>query len=570
MLRIPVLLFLTLLTSPVRILVTCLFWLKRRKRSVVTWTVGGGRRPMEPKVFDNTLDTLDCVAQDPRIAGLRIEIRSLRLGWSQLYRLQAAIAGVAQSGTRVEAVLSSGGGRELLLASAAHRISMPPPGELYLAGVATPVRFYGDALASIGVEADLESAGAYKSFGEAYTRSHPTPENREAMEHLLEGLHGYWKDVLCEGRGLGEAEFEKALVASPISAADAVERGLIDAASYPDEDQDGWEELLGGPPREVPLASYGRLSRILRKLPKLARRRTQVAVVHLDGPVVERREQMPRSGRVIASDDVVPVLDDLAENERIEAVVMAVNSPGGSALASDLIARSVSALAEKKPVVAAMGNVAASGGYYISAKAHEIWAHRATITGSIGVVGGKIVLGGALARVGVHNTWMGPAPDPGLLTPHARFSVDQRRRFRASLKRVYERFCGIVAEGRGKSPEEVEAVAQGRVWTGTQAVENGLVDQLGSVEDALRSAAARAEIDPERIKSVPIRFEPPKFGAVSQLVGSQIGLGFDSGMVRQLGGDSLALQMIYSAPAEPLALESWVLDEGAWSGWGSP
>jgi len=563
------LLFLALLTSPLRILVTCLFWLKRRGRSVVTWTVGGERRPMEPQVFEKTIDTLQSIAEDPRIAGLRFEIRPLRLGWSQLYRLKTALDGVAQSGTRVEAVLTHGGGRELLLASAAHRISMPPPGELYLTGVATSVRFFGDGLAKLGVEADLESAGAYKSFGEAYTRSHPTPENREAMEHLLGGLHEHWMDVLCAGRKLERAALDAALRASPISASDAVERGLIDAAAYADEDWDALEEALGGSPREVTLKSYGRLARVLKKMPRLSRKKKLIAVIHLDGPVVERREQMARSGRVIASDDVVPILEEMAENDRIQAVVMAVNSPGGSALASDLIARSVAALADKKPVVASMGNVAASGGYYISAKAHEIWAHRATITGSIGVVGGKVVVGGALAKVGVHSTWMGPAPDPGLLTPHARFDPEQRRRFRASLRRVYDRFIGIVAAGRDKTSEEVEAVAQGRVWTGVQAVENGLVDQLGTTDDAVKSAAARAEIAPDRFKIVPIRFEPPKFAAVSQLVGSRV-MTPDRMASQLIGLDSLALQMVYSSPVEPLALESWVLDEGAWAGWGSP
>ena len=133
---------------------------------------------------------------------------------------------------------------------------------------------------------------------------------------------------------------------------------------------------------------------------------------------------------MIASDDVVPVLDQLLEQDAVDAVVLAVNSPGGSALASDLIARRVEVLSQAKPVVAVMGNVAASGGYYISAVAREIWAHPATVTGSIGVVGGKVVLGPALARLGIQTTWMGPGKDPGMMTPEARFSDGQRRRFR--------------------------------------------------------------------------------------------------------------------------------------------
>jgi len=524
---------------------------------------------MEPAAFEKTLDTLDAIAKDPKIQGLRIEVRSLRLGWSQLYLLHAALRSVAESGTRVEAYLTSGGDRELLLASATHHISMPPPAELYMTGVASSVRFYGDALDRLGVQADLESAGAYKSFGESYTRSSPTPENREAMDHLLEDLHSNWLQTLSNGRGRTVEEVASALNASPISADDAVNRGLIDVARYPDEDWAAWETQLDGEPRRVSFQSFGRLRRILNKLPRLSRRKKLVAVVHLDGPVVERREQMPRSGRVIASDDVVPVLEELTDNDQVKAVVLAVNSPGGSALASDLIARTVIALKEKKPVIAAMGNVAASGGYYISAPAHEIWAHKATITGSIGVVGGKVVLGAALAKLGVHNSWMGPAPDPGLLTPHAKFDSDQRRRFRTSLRRVYDRFIDIVATGREKSVEDIEPVAQGRVWTGTQALENGLVDALGGLQDAVSAAAVRAELDPERIKTIPVRFDPPKFGAVSQLMRTSL-IDPQELLMHVSGVDGLPIQMLQSCPGEALALEPSVLDSDTWSGWLSP
>ena len=269
---------------------------------------------------------------------------------------------------------------------------------------------------------------------------------------------------------------------------------------------------------------------------------------------------------------MVPVLDELAEQDQFDAVVISVNSPGGSALASDLIARSVAALAARKPVVAVMGNVAASGGYYISAKAHEIFAHPATITGSIGVVGGKVVLGRALARLGVHTTWMGPAPDPGMMTPEAPFHDDQRRRFRLSLKRVYDRFIQVVATGRGVEPEDIEPVAQGRVWTGSQAVDNGLVDTLGVISDAVQRAAELAEISSGRVKPVPFRFEPPKFAMFSQMVGARgVSLADVAGLA--VGGDAVLLQALHASPSMPLAIVPVVADQGAWAAWsgeGSP
>jgi len=561
--RILVLAVLTLFTLPVRILVTLWSWLSRRGRVVVVWELTAGRKPMEPVAFAQAIGALKALGADKKIGGLRIELRGLLLGLSQIYLLRDAITGVVAAGKRVEVHLDGMTDRELLLSSAATRISLSPASEVFLMGVATPMKFYGDALERLGVVVDFESAGAYKSFGEVYTRPMPTPANREAMDHLLGDLQDRWLRTVAAGRDLSVDALQALFLESPVSADGALAAGLIDAVTYSDEDWDGWEQHLGGEARSLSLKSYGRLRRIESRLPSIRRRRAGIAVVHLDGPVVERRAQMARGGRMIASDDVVPVLDSLAGNDAIKGVVLAVNSPGGSALASDLIARSVGSLAREKPVVAAMGNVAASGGYYIAARAHEIWAHPATITGSIGVVGGKVVLGGALSRLGVQTTWMGPAPDPGMMTPESPFHDDQRRRFRESLKRVYARFIAVVAEGRGLTEAEVEPVAQGRVWTGKQAVSNGLVDVLGTTEGAVSKVAELAEIKAGRSRSVHIRFNPPKFGAVSQMVGGQA----SALLSHALGAEGLLVTSLYSSPGEPMALVPLELDAPSWAGW---
>ena len=292
----------------------------------------------------------------------------------------------------------------------------------------------------------------------------------------------------------------------------------------------------------------------------------------MEGPVVERRAQMRRSGRLIASDDVIPVLEELADNDSIKAVVLTVNSPGGSALASDLIARSVAFLGERKPVIASMGNVAASGGYYISAKAKEIFAHPATITGSIGVVGGKVVIGPALAKLGVHHSWLGPAPDPGMMSGAAPFDSGQRARFRASLRRVYDRFLQVVATGRGREVEDIEPFAQGRVWTGTQALDNGLVDTLGNEAAAIKRAAELADAQEQRVKLLPIRFDPPKFGMVSSMLQSQSVSASDL-IVNSAGVHGLMLQILQGSAGVPLAFVPSVLDDCSWESWlvdGSP
>ena len=179
------------------------------------------------------------------------------------------------------------------------------------------------------------------------------------------------------------------------------------------------------------------------------------------------------------------------------------------------------------------------------------------------LVGGKVVLGTALARLGVQTTWMGPAPDPGMMGTEARFSDDQRRRFRASLRRVYSRFLRVVSQGRDLPESSVESVAQGRVWTGAQAAKNGLVDTLGTPHEAVDRVAVLAGLQPQRCRSVAVRFKPPKFGAISQLIGGQ-----STGILRSaLGGEDLLLRVLYSSPGEPLALVPIELDPGAWSGW---
>ena len=566
MIRIPVMAVLTILVLPFRILVTLWAVMIRRKHTVIVWELGGGRKAIEPKAFDRMLSTLSTIAADKRVGGLRIELRPMALGLAQAYLLRNAIGRVRDAGKRVEVHLDGMTDKMLLLASRASRISMCPASEVFLSGVASPVKFYGDALSRHGVTVDFESAGAYKSFGEVYTRGLPTVANREAMDHLLGDLQDQWLAAVAEGRDLAVDQVEGLLEQSPIAAERAHELGLIDAVAYSDQDWDAWEEVLGKEPIEASFAGYGRLMRFREKLPRLRRKKKRIAVVHLEGPVVERRGQMMRGGRMIASDDVVPALDALAESKAVKGVVLAVNSPGGSALASDLIARSVQALADKKPVVAVFGNVAASGGYYISALAHEVWTHPASVTGSIGVVGGKVVLGGALSRLGVQTTWMGPAPDPGLLTPEARFTDGQRERFRASLKRVYDRFIAIVSKGRSMEISEVEPVAQGRVWTGRQAIENGLADRLGTIEDATARVAEMAEVPMGRYKAVPVRFEPPKFGALSQAMSSQSSL--SAGIDTIFREEALLVQAVYSSPAEPLALLPSTVDLDVSAGWG--
>ena len=218
MIRIPVLLVLALIALPVRILVTLWLSTKRGKRTVLVWKVETGRKGLEPEAYEQLLRGLADVAEDTKVGGLRLEVQGLVMGWSQIYQLRDAIRRVRDSGKWVDCHLDSLGDRELLLACVANRISVSPASELYLQGVATPARFFGSALSKHDIVVDLESAGAYKSFGEAYTRSLPTPENREAMDHLLGDLHQRLCDTIASERGCSADDVIRAMAESPLSA----------------------------------------------------------------------------------------------------------------------------------------------------------------------------------------------------------------------------------------------------------------------------------------------------------------------------------------------------------------
>jgi protease-4 len=349
-----------------------------------------------------------------------------------------------------------------------------------------------------------------------------------------------------------------ALGAGPLSAEAALARGLIDVVAYRDQLEEQLEAQMGGKLRRVPLGSYARWSRWLADRPRIQRGEPAVAVVHMEGPIVQGGGvAMGRRGARVVADDVIPVLDALAEDTSIGAVVLRISSPGGSAVASDLIARSVQRLTRSKPVVASFGDVSASGGYYLSAPATEIVAHPGSITGSIGVVGGKLVVGPALGRMGVHIGNIQVGPGVGMFSPWRPFDADERDRYRATLQRIYARFLAVVAAGRKQPVEAIEEVAAGRVWTGRQAMEHGLVDRLGGVDVAIDVARTRASLSARgavhhlRVGAGPIA---ALTGFLTQAIAAEVGLEAPRGLGLWLG-------WLRRAPGTALTLLPWGLDD---------
>jgi len=432
--------------------------------------------------------------------------------------------------------------------------------ELHLSGVGATIPFYGDALSRLGVGVELLSAGAYKSFGEPYSRAWPTSQNREQLESLLGDLQSQIVESISKGRGVDCAAIEQALGQSPLSAEQAVEMGLVDGIAYADQVHDQIRELLDLDADPLPLRPYRWLTLFLRWLEELSLEQQWIPVIHLKGPVV-MSDAEGGSGSKIAAERVVPVLERLAKDDDCKAVVLAVTSPGGSALASDLIARAIRKLMEKRPVVAWFGDVSASGGYYISAPASEIVANPGSITGSIGVVGGKIVIGGAVAQAGIHHETVAAGPDTTMMGPWDGFSPDQRRRFRQSLIRVYDRFLQVVSSGRKMPERSVLEVAEGRVWTGRQAMERGLVDHLGGLETALDRAQSLAGLGELPLDVEHIRFSASRLKTLQSMSSdSRSGpLGLLEGLWMASGG--VLISAVWRHPMQPLMVLPWELTD---------
>ncbi len=433
---------------------------------------------------------LRALAEGPDIRGVWLKVERLvhSGGQAALHESVDALAACRDSGHLVLAEFDHVGNAEMLVAAACTRAWIRPGSQVFCVGLGTTMRFYGELLARFGAGFDVEAVGEFKSFGEQFSRGFASAPNRDSMRALVEDLSEEWVQSQVRHRpSLSVASVVAAVADAPMSATDAVERGFFTGALYPDQVEAEVEALVGKQPRIVPFATWAHATRRERALASFISGCAGVPVVWLSGPVMDGRGAPGPD--MIAVVPVVAALDKLREDPRARAVVVRVTSPGGSAPASDLIWRAVERLAAEKPVVASFGDVSASGGVYLSAAATAIWCHPASVTGSIGVIAGKPVLRGAMARQGIHSEDLLMGPQADLFTETA-FSPSGRAHLRAGLELTYRAFVERVAQGRKRTYEEIEPHARGRVWSGRRAHSLGLVDHLGGLGDAQRGAAA--------------------------------------------------------------------------------
>jgi protease IV len=428
--------------------------------------------------------TVEELAADEDLTGVVIELGHLPGGWARLRSVRALLLHLRGRGKRVVAHLSSPTLREIYVASAADQILIDESGPVGLTGIAAEVTFWAGAFEKLGVEAQVAYRGAYKSFAETFSRTDMSPAHREALELILDRIEGEVTTAFATGRKLDETRARQVLTGGPYAAAGAVQAGVADGVRYRDE----VHEDLGIPERALgTLARWqGARLRPFRWRP-LFRTAPRIRVVSLHGAIVPGEGSViPRNS--LGGDAAVRVLEAARKARRVKAVVLHIDSRGGSAAASDLIWREVVRLAKAKPVVAYLDDVAASGGYYIACAASKIVAQPTTLTGSIGVVAGKLAVAGLYEKLGLRAVILRRGEASAMHLPTAPYSDEERRRLTAEVDALYQQFVGKVAAGRKLAAPAAEAVAQGRVWSGLDAAERGLVDQLGDVDAAIALA----------------------------------------------------------------------------------
>ena len=437
---------------------------------------------------------------DNRIKAILLEVNMSGAGWAKSEEIRDAVADFRSSGKPVYAYLEFGINKEYYIATAWDKIYLPPPGELFINGLAADVLFFRGSLDKLGIYPDMVQVGKYKTAVETFTRKDMSDANREFMNSLLDDLFNRYVDSIAKARGKSSEDVRAIIDDAPYSSARAKEVGLIDGVAYRDELEKELKTKLGYKDsdelRVVRGSAYSDVEPESLGLDK----GEKIAVIYATGDIGSGKSQnSPGGDQSIGSDTLSKAIKDAGDDKSIKAIVMRVDSPGGSGLASDIIWHAVEAAKAKKPVVVSMSDVAASGGYYISAGANKIVAEPSTLTGSIGVFAGKPVLKGFYDWLGISNEYVLRGKQAGMFRESEKFTPEERTKFEELVKRTYNvDFVPKVAKGRNKTPEYVDSVAQGRVWTGAQGRERGLVDEYGGLDRAVEIARELAKIPSDK------------------------------------------------------------------------
>ncbi|HET8935531.1 MAG TPA: signal peptide peptidase SppA [Polyangiales bacterium] len=443
------------------------------------------------------LEELAHTAKEPMIKGLFLRLSTLGGSWARSNELRSALADVRKAGKPVHChfdMIDNVG--YALAASSCDRISMGPTGLLMLTGVRAETVYAKDLLDMIGLRAELLQVGRFKGAADALTRSDMPSEVRETLGALVDDLQANLRAAIVQGRKLDDAALQAAIDSAPHAPDAALTLKLIDAVAFDDEARAKAKAAAHAERIARPLndekgdkPDLGDLVKLLfdGKPEKVKGKR--VSLAYLTGTITDSEDGGDSDS---ASGPFVKAMRRIADEKDIKAMVLRIDSPGGSALASDKMWHAVRRVAARKPVVVSVGDMAASGGYYVACAGSEIFADDVSLVGSIGVVGGKIVGADLAAKLGVHPTALSRGQNSGWMSPFHPFSPSEREAVQRSMQQTYQTFLSRVLTGRKLKPEQLNAVAEGRIMSGRRAREGGLVDQAGGLQAALARARTQA------------------------------------------------------------------------------
>ncbi len=454
---------------------------------------------------------------DKRITAILLDIDAEAVGLAKIEEIRTAIEDFRASGKPVYAYIETGFITDYYLAAGCDRIYVPPSGELFIEGIGADVLFFRGSLDKLGIYPDIYQIGKYKTAANMFTQKQMTDAHREFINSLLDDLFSRLVDTIAKARGKSPAEVKALIDNAPYTAPRAKEAGLIDGALYREEVEKELKKRLGYKGNEelhiTKASDYRQISPESLGLNK----GDKIAVVYAAGDIVSGKSSFGSSGeQTIGSDSLVKTLEEARDDKSVKAIVLRVDSPGGSGLASDMIWRAIESAKQKKPVVVSMSDVAASGGYYIACNANKIVAEPSTITGSIGVFAGKPVVKGLYDWLGITNEYVLRGKNAGIFRESEKFSDSERVKLEELIKSTYyDEFVPKVAKGRSKDSEYIDSIGQGRVWTGAQGQERGLVDEFGGLDKAIEIAKQLANIPAE--KGVERVILPRPRGLIQQL-----------------------------------------------------
>src|SRR5918911_1683943 len=455
----------------------------------------------EPNSLSNLLLQLRKAKADKRVGAVLLDIGMVGGGWAKAEEIRDAVADFRKSGKPIYSYMEFGDDKSYFIATAAERVYVAPIGDLFINGLAAESMHFRGSFDKLGIFWDSYQIGKYKNAPEQFTRKDMSDGEKETINSLLDEIFNRYVADVAGARHLSEEDVRALIDSAPHNAREAKDAGLIDGALYREDVEKELKKRLGYKEdeklRKVSTAEYRRVSPDSLGL----NQGEMIAVVFASGPIEPGRSNDGSFGgeQTIGSDTVVKAINDARDNKDVKAIVLRVDSPGGAVYPSDLIWNAVEEAKKKKPVVVSMSDLAASGGYYVSTGANKIVAEPLTLTGSIGVYAYKPVIKGFYDWVGVSSEYVMRGKNAGLYRETEKFTKEEREKFEGQMRNFYwNQFLPKVARGRNRDKEYVRSIAEGRVWTGAQGRENGLVDEFGGLDRAVEVAKELAKIPADR------------------------------------------------------------------------